>query len=71
MKKEMYLFDTHALIFWNNKEFVSEGFVNFFNKQVQQGRLYISSISSRNLLDVSLSAFICYQTDGSLRLCLN
>ncbi len=45
MKKEMYLFDTHALIFWNNKEFVSEEFVNFFDKQVQQGRLYISSIS--------------------------
>jgi len=45
VKKEMYLFDTHALIFWNNKEFVSEEFVNFFDKQVQQGRLYISSIS--------------------------
>ena len=45
MKKEMYLFDTHALIFWNNKEFVSEEFVNFFDKQVQQGRLYVSSIS--------------------------
>ena len=45
MKKETYLFDTHALIFWNNKEFVSEEFVDFFDKQVQQGRLYISSIS--------------------------
>ncbi len=45
MKKETYLFDTHALLFWNNKEFVSEEFVNFFDKHVQQGRLYISSIS--------------------------
>jgi len=45
VKKETYLFDTHALIFWNNKEFVSEEFVNFFDKQVQQGCLYISSIS--------------------------
>ena len=45
MKKKTYLFDTHALIFWNNKKFVSEKFVNFFDKQVQQGRLYISSIS--------------------------
>ncbi|MDL1959427.1 MAG: type II toxin-antitoxin system VapC family toxin [Deltaproteobacteria bacterium] len=45
MKKEAYLFDTHALVFWNNKETVSEEFINFFDNQVQQGRLYVSSIS--------------------------
>ncbi len=45
MKKQTYLFDTHALIFWNNKEMVSEDFLHFFDKQEQQGRLYISSLS--------------------------
>ena len=45
MKKEAYLFDTHALIFWNNKVSVSEEFISFFDNQVQQGRLYVSSIS--------------------------
>lgn len=45
MKKPTYLFDTHALVFWNNKETVSEDFINFFDKQEQQGCLYISSIS--------------------------
>ena len=29
MKKEAYLFDTHALVFWNNKETVSGKFINF------------------------------------------
>jgi len=43
--KESYLFDTHALIFWNTREAVSEAFVDFFDDQVQQGRLYVSSIS--------------------------
>ena len=45
MKKSTYLFDTHALIFWNNKETVSKEFIKFFDKQEQQGCLYISSIS--------------------------
>ena len=45
MKKEIYLFDTHALIFWNNKDFVSEEFLNYFDQKVLQGSLYISSIS--------------------------
>ena len=45
MKRNAYLFDTHALVFWNNKESVSEEFIKFFDKQNQQGRLYISSIS--------------------------
>ncbi len=45
MKKETYLFDTHALIFWNNKISVSEGFITFFDNQAKKGRLYVSSIS--------------------------
>ncbi len=45
MKKTAYLFDTHALVFWNNKESVSDEFISFFDNQVQQGRLYVSSIS--------------------------
>lgn len=45
MKKKAYLFDTHALIFWNNNESISEEFISFFDNQVQKGRLYISSIS--------------------------
>ena len=45
MKKEAYLFDTHALVFWNNREAVSEEFVAFFDSQVQKGRLHVSSIS--------------------------
>ncbi len=45
MKKEAYLFDTHALVFWNNKEAVSKDFIDFFDSQVQKGQLYVSSIS--------------------------
>jgi len=45
VKKLTYLFDTHAFIFWTNKETVSEDFINFFDKQEQQGCLYISSLS--------------------------
>ena len=36
MKKEAYLFDTHALVFWNNKETVSGEFINFFDNRVQK-----------------------------------
>ncbi|MBW1732984.1 MAG: type II toxin-antitoxin system VapC family toxin [Deltaproteobacteria bacterium] len=45
MKKKPYLFDTHALVFWNNKESVSEEFISFFDNQAQKGHLYVSSIS--------------------------
>ena len=45
MKKGTYLFDTHALIFWNTKECVSEEFIKFFDTQEQRGKLLISSIS--------------------------
>ena len=45
MKRNAYLFDTHALLFWNNREFVSEGFITFFDDQAQKGCVYVSSIS--------------------------
>jgi len=45
VKKNAYLFDTHALLFWNNREFVSEGFITFFDDQTQKGHVYVSSIS--------------------------
>lgn len=45
VKKEAYLFDTHALIFWNNNESVSKEFIRFFDNQAHKGNLYISSIS--------------------------
>ncbi|MCP4417632.1 MAG: type II toxin-antitoxin system VapC family toxin [Chloroflexi bacterium] len=45
MKRNTYLFDTHALIFWANKTSVSEEFIRFFDEQVEQSTLYVSSIS--------------------------
>jgi len=45
MRREAYLFDTHALVFWDNKEVVSEDYIKFFDKQDQQGNIYVSSIS--------------------------
>lgn len=40
-----YLLDTHALLFWFNKENVSDEFVRFFDDQNELERLFISSIS--------------------------
>lgn len=40
-----YLFDTHALIFWDLKEGVSTEFVDFFDEQVENGNVLVSSIS--------------------------
>lgn len=45
MKQDIYLFDTHALIFWANKTSVSAAFVTFFDKQAEQGTLHVSSIT--------------------------
>ena len=45
MKKDSYLFDTHALIFWSNKELVSDDFIKFFDKQEQKGNIFVSPIS--------------------------
>ena len=45
MKKDAYLFDTHALIFWSNKESVSDDYIIFFDKQEQKGNIFVSSVS--------------------------
>lgn len=45
MKGDHYLFDTHAIIFWQAKISVSEDFLKFFDKQEQNEMLYLSSIS--------------------------
>ncbi len=45
MKKDSYLFDTHALIFWNTKKSVSNNYITFFDKQEQKGNIFVSSIS--------------------------
>lgn len=44
-EKRAYLFDTHSLVFWDNKDAVSKDYINFFDKQDQLGKLYVSSIS--------------------------
>jgi len=45
LRKKYYLLDTHALIFWSVKEFVSEEFIRFFDEQMEQGYVLVSSIS--------------------------
>lgn len=45
MKKERYLFDTHALIFWNTRSTVSEAFIEFFDQQDLKGNVLVSSIT--------------------------
>ena len=40
-----YLLDTHALIFWFNKENVSQQYVDFLDEQNELENLYVSSIS--------------------------
>ena len=45
MKRDRYLFDTHALIFWSNKSSVSDEFIKFFDAQDRRGVLFVSPIS--------------------------
>ena len=45
MKSKGYLFDTHALIFWYQKSAVSAEFIDFFDRQSQQGQLFVSSVA--------------------------
>ncbi len=45
MKRERYLFDTHALIFWSAKQFVSDEFIDFFDRQAKNGNVLVSSVS--------------------------
>jgi len=44
-KTDTYIFDTHSLIFWATKKFVSKKFLDFFDDQVDQGNVFVSSIS--------------------------
>lgn len=40
-----YLFDTHALIFWNLKQGVSDKFIEFFDEQADKGNVLVSAVS--------------------------
>ncbi|MDM8522194.1 type II toxin-antitoxin system VapC family toxin [Desulfococcaceae bacterium HSG8] len=43
--KSSYMFDTHALIFWNLKKGVSNEFIEFFDEQSDKGNVLVSAIS--------------------------
>jgi PIN domain nuclease of toxin-antitoxin system len=45
LKQKNYLLDTHALIFWVEKEEVSPDFIEFFDMQGKKGNVLISSAS--------------------------
>ena len=45
MTPKRYLLDTHALIFWSSKEWVSHEFLNFFDRLAAKGLVYASAIS--------------------------
>lgn len=45
LKKDNYLLDTHALIFWVEKEEISHDFIDFLDKQGKKGRILVSSAS--------------------------
>lgn len=45
MRKNLYLFDTHALLFWSENTAVSSEFIKFFDREQQKGNVFISSIS--------------------------
>lgn len=42
---DIYLLDTHALIFWSNRKHVSNEFIDFFDDRKDSGNLAVSSIS--------------------------
>ena len=45
MTLKRYLLDTHALIFWSSKEWVSQDFLDFLDQQTEKGNVFVSSIS--------------------------
>ena len=45
MKRKDYLLDTHALIFWVQKEEVSTDFIDFIDRRSKKGKVFISSAS--------------------------
>ncbi|MBU2512197.1 type II toxin-antitoxin system VapC family toxin [bacterium] len=45
MKNELFLFDTHALLFWTNRELVSNEYIDFFDQQDLKANIRVSSIT--------------------------
>jgi PIN domain nuclease of toxin-antitoxin system len=45
LRQEKYILDTHALIFWVEREEVSPDFIEFFDQQGKKGKVLISSAS--------------------------
>ena len=45
MRQKKYLLDTHALIFWVEREEVSTEFIEFLDMQAEKGKILISSAS--------------------------
>jgi len=45
MKRDLYILDTHALIFWSMRESMSEKFVGILDELVDSGQVLVSSIS--------------------------
>ena len=45
LRQKKYLLDTHALIFWVEKEEVSPEFIEFLDMQAKKGKILISSAS--------------------------
>lgn len=45
MRQKKYIMDTHALIFWVEREEVSPDFIEFFDLQGKKGKVLISSAS--------------------------
>ena len=45
MKQKKYLLDTHALVFWVEKQEVSPDFIDFFDRESEKGKVLISSAS--------------------------
>jgi PIN domain nuclease of toxin-antitoxin system len=37
--------DTHALLFWQSKQSVSQQFIQYLDEQAEKGRLFVSSIA--------------------------
>ena len=44
MSADKYLFDTHALYFWNTKQDVTTDFIKFFDAEQTYGNVLVSSI---------------------------
>jgi PIN domain nuclease of toxin-antitoxin system len=45
LRQKKYLLDTHALIFWVEREEVSTEFIEFLDMQAEKGKILISSAS--------------------------